>query len=195
MPDITKEFVNLNTVKDKKTGCWLWARYYGQFAPGRVTKGPHRMVYNLYREKWLETNILLFHTCEDRRCVNPDHMEERHASGNPGAERECEAWGTNGDLTFKRGLSNPKTKLRPDQVQTIKACLTCGFPQTMLSEYFKTNRSTIHAIRHNKTWVHVPWPTKKDAVRLATVWCKTEKIGAELTRLESLLIKRMDAEK
>tara|TARA_R110002096_G_scaffold97208_3_gene216599 strand:- start:28078 stop:28662 length:585 start_codon:yes stop_codon:yes gene_type:complete len=189
MDKFSKEYVQVNIRKDDKTGCWLWTKYYGVFAPLRVIQGPHRMVYNIYRGGWLGSNIYLFQTCEDKRCVNPEHMEERHAPGNPGAERECDAWGIGSDLTFKRGIANPKTKLTTDNVQTIKGCLTCGFPQNMLAEYFKTNRSTIHSIRHNKTWSHVPWPSKKDSVRLATIWCKTQKIGAELERMSAILDK------
>ncbi len=70
----------LSYTVDPVTGCWLWDGHcntngYGQFRLG----GPkqhlaHRWYYEQLRGP-IPDGIELHHTCENHRCVNPDHLE------------------------------------------------------------------------------------------------------------------------
>lgn len=73
-------------------GCWEWtgapgSHGYGEFGVGgnryRVLDLAHRWAWLLYRGA-LPTGCDIHHTCSNRRCVNPDHLEalshREHAS-------------------------------------------------------------------------------------------------------------------
>lgn len=65
---------------DPETGCWnwlLWLHHEG-YGYGRQTSGKnmraHRLIWEEQRGP-IPANLHLHHVCENRRCVNPDHME------------------------------------------------------------------------------------------------------------------------
>ena len=64
------------------TGCWQWTSYidketgYGRFGlPGGIVIGAHRFSYMYYKGP-IADDMVLDHTCKNRWCVNPDHLEE-----------------------------------------------------------------------------------------------------------------------
>jgi hypothetical protein len=64
---------------DPGSGCWTWQRStsyngYGQlWHDGRVQRA-HRVFYQLYVGP-IPTGLQIDHTCGNRLCVNPDHLE------------------------------------------------------------------------------------------------------------------------
>lgn len=67
---------------EKTNGCWLWtggtARGYGQFrlGGGRGSKNvrAHRYAYELLVGP-IPAGLEIDHTCENKLCVRPDHLE------------------------------------------------------------------------------------------------------------------------
>lgn len=64
---------------DPETGCWVWLLcintdgYAQQFYKGKTTT-VHKLYYEMvYGE--VPEGFELDHTCKNRRCVNPEHME------------------------------------------------------------------------------------------------------------------------
>jgi hypothetical protein len=64
---------------DPSTGCWIWQRStslngYGQaWHEGRVQRA-HRVFYQLYVGP-IPDGLQIDHTCRNRLCVNPDHLD------------------------------------------------------------------------------------------------------------------------
>jgi hypothetical protein len=70
-----QEWFDLKVDKIMSSGCWMWVGYtdahgYGVFRGGRA----HRVSYELANGP-LATGTLLHHTCENKSCVNPAHLE------------------------------------------------------------------------------------------------------------------------
>ena len=75
--------------KDKKkifsgfiieNGCWLWTRGYTRGGYGQVsiagrTRRAHRASYELAHDVILTPDQLLHHTCKNKSCINPQHLE------------------------------------------------------------------------------------------------------------------------
>lgn len=64
-------------------GCWNWSAKIDHYGYGRLARSPwepprtvraHRLVYELVVGP-VAGGLVLDHTCLNKRCVNPDHLE------------------------------------------------------------------------------------------------------------------------
>lgn len=66
---------------DPIAGCWLWTRSLGTRGYGQTSiysrKGPYR-VHRVAAALWLgfdiDSDLLVLHHCDVKRCFNPDHL-------------------------------------------------------------------------------------------------------------------------
>lgn len=76
-----------NSFLDAKTGCWVWLgrlshlgygwinlRVSGRRSP--VPRKAHRISYEVFKGKKITEGLEIDHLCRNRRCINPDHLEE-----------------------------------------------------------------------------------------------------------------------
>lgn len=159
---------NKRTVEDRfwakvnKAGdCWLWngaigSNGYGRFA---MYPGPARQAH---RQAWEITNgvipdgLLVCHKCDNRACVNPDHLflgtakentadmlaKKRHSHGERHAEKV-------------RASESRYHKLTHDDVRGIRAGLRNGGKQREVARTFGVSQRTVAMILHRLTWAHV----------------------------------------
>lgn len=60
--------------------CWEWLGalnlgYGTMWLPGVKTPGAHRVAYALFKGSIEDAALTVDHTCRNRSCVNPDHLE------------------------------------------------------------------------------------------------------------------------
>lgn len=168
---------------EKSDGCWLWhgaigERGYGAFRirKPRKTMRAHRIAYFL---KHGELPALLMHSCDVRRCVNPEHI----LNGSPALNtadmmskgRHRVGKGLCGDLNparlhpelLPRGEKHGRATITEANVLLLLADRVLGASLGTLAERYNVRRDTVWRIISGKSWLHLPRPVGV-ALRLRT---------------------------
>ena len=131
--------------------CWPWtagtqSKGYGAFGvPGRGVMTAHRVAWALDRGEWPNRGLLIRHSCHNRTCCNPAHLQLGQAQDN--ADDMVEAGRS---LTADR---NGRAKLSWDQVWSIRMRYTGAYGQVKaLAEEFGVCTRTIREAAHGKSW-------------------------------------------
>lgn len=132
-------------------GCWPWlgavnASGYGKFWMAGKTIPAHRASYILHHGLIPEDGLVI-HSCTDRTCVNPAHLQT-------GTHRENMK-----DMVARgrslRGEKNAGARLSEKQVQDIIINLHKGMAHRTLAKSYGVSRTTIRGIATRRIWVHV----------------------------------------
>jgi hypothetical protein len=110
-------------IRKLESGCWEWigsiTRGYGQFGIKRKTLRAHK--YN-YESKYgkVPEGLVLDHTCRNKWCVNPDHLQPVKQIAN----METKNMNTHWTGICKRGhlLVGDNVRMRSDGRQQCKTC-------------------------------------------------------------------------
>ena len=70
----------LNKVRVSDSGCWEWTGFvkpngYGNIAIHNKPRYTHRTIYEYYYGN-IDSNLTIDHLCRNRRCCNPNHLEQ-----------------------------------------------------------------------------------------------------------------------
>ena len=101
----------------KETGCWNWSKSlvdgYGQVTKNNKNLAAHRYSYSLYKEDF-DSKLLVCHTCDNRKCVNPNHLFLGSSQDNMDDMKSKNRQPDN------KGIKNPRSKLTESEVLEIK---------------------------------------------------------------------------
>ena len=128
--------------------CWPWlgggtndsAGGYGQFKLNGRMRLAHRVSYDLYKGD-VPDNMMVLHTCDNRRCVNPHHLRLGTAKDNAQ------------DMVLKG--REGQSKLTVEQVAQIKALLQESLPQKIIADRFGISQSEVSHINNGHRWSHI----------------------------------------
>jgi hypothetical protein len=136
--------------KKRDDECWNWTgalkkEGYGMFNCAGKTRHSHRISLVLFLGRELTGCVL--HSCDNRRCVNPNHLREGTLAEN---SAEMVAKGRQ-----KHGSLCSWSKLTEDQVRQIKTRLLAGEVGASLAREFGVDKNLIYRIRDGRVWKHV----------------------------------------
>ena len=135
--------------KDTSTGCWEWTGSLGANGYGHIGKivgykewkvaKAHRVSYELYRGPIGLLHVC--HTCDNRKCVNPDHLWLGTAKDN---SRDMMSKG--------RHNNNYKMKYNLLSQEIANTIRKEKGTQKQIAEKFGTSASQVWRIKHNQIW-------------------------------------------
>lgn len=131
--------------------CWEWTGYIHPYGYGKLKiRGRHKLAHRL---SWIiaygkiPNNMCICHKCDNRKCVNPNHLfvgtksdniKDRHVKGRS-----------------VKGESNGRAILTETQVVFIKQGIQNGIKRRQLATMFNVGMNAIDKIACGRTWQYL----------------------------------------
>ncbi len=143
---------NAKYQKDE-SGCWIWIAScagmgYGQIKlPGeRRQIYAHRLSYLIHKGPLPEGKHIC-HTCDNPKCVNPDHLFVGTSQDN------------HDDMTKKKrhtyGQRSATAKITEEQARQVLGMVGLGIKQNVIAKTFGLSQVQISRIKLGKRWKHL----------------------------------------
>jgi hypothetical protein len=140
---------------EKTDGCWLWVggkspSGYGLISVGKKSEGTrsvHRLSYEMHHGP-IPKGFVVMHSCDNRACVNPDHLSVGTHKDNTddmiakGRKRTVAPLGT----------QNGKSLLTEAQVRYIRSS---PLGNAALGRELGVSTNCVRGVRTGRTWSHV----------------------------------------
>lgn len=144
------KLAELRALTGSEFECWIFEatpsqRYSTLVFMGRV-QGAHCVAWQLANGMGVPEGMVIRHSCDRRRCINPAHLLLGGVQQNV-------------DDAFERGLwpvgtKHHAAKLDPTKVRQIRLDLQ-SMTKAAIARKFKVNTGTIHDVWSGRTWSHV----------------------------------------
>lgn len=131
-------------------GCREWARHinsrgYGSVSLHSKMTVAHKAAFILAGHTLLQGQLVLHH-CDNRRCINPEHL---YAGTHMDNMRDK---AVRKRAPSVRGEANPNRQLSAAQVVAIRAAYATGITQTRLGALYGVGQGQISRVTLRKAW-------------------------------------------
>ena len=144
----------------ESNGCWEWtgslSNSYGAMQVMGVQEKAHRVSFMLFNGP-IPKNMLVCHSCDNRKCVNPSHLFLGTHHDNA-MDRQAKGRSRGGFVTGHKmsvGSACGRSKLTEEDIPVIRALLAEGKTAVSIGEMFGVNHSQISRIKTGERWTHV----------------------------------------
>lgn len=142
---------------DKSSGedaCWIWTAHINERSYGTVTwKGKNqrsnRVAWEIAHGE-IPEGMHVLHKCDNKRCVNPDHLFLGTQADNMKDMR------AKGREYFSKGEEHYKTSLTEDGVREIRRLASQKVSTRKIAERFGVVAQQVNHIIHRRSWKHIP---------------------------------------
>jgi HNH endonuclease len=143
---------------DSEMGCWVFTGFCLKNGYGRI-KGSGQQVILAHRASWevfrgtIPDGLLVLHHCDNRPCVNPDHLflgtvwDNTHDMLAKGRDRHPK------EQPSKQGELHHNARLTEAQVLEIRQ--RKKEPRRVLAEEFGLNRRYVSTLIRGQSWRHL----------------------------------------
>lgn len=139
------------------SGCWIWqhciqANGYGRLRRAGRSEYAHRASFLKFKGQ-IPDGLDVCHTCDNRKCWNPDHLflgtrtDNMHDAVRKGRTSKGQA-----HAATICGEHGPGAKLTLSEVRQIRALKIVGAATPQLAKRFGVCTSTIRNIVYGRTW-------------------------------------------
>jgi len=155
----------LNT-EVQASGCWTWTgavtgEGYGSLRFNGTGWKAHRLCYLAYRGQ-IPHGLCVCHTCDNRVCINPDHLwigtnqenaQDMGRKGRTGLQRHPEQAKL---IRMKQiGEQHPQAKLTNEAVRAIRKQVLAGKRTHEIANQYGVSQDTISRVGKKESWSHV----------------------------------------
>ena len=134
-------------------GCLYWLRGCNSDGYGATSKRSkqmraNRVFYDIFNGPLVDGEVIC-HSCDNRQCVNPDHLWSGTLTDN------------NRDRSIKKrsrdqtGTKNNQAKLDDSKVFTILNLVACGMLHREAADIFGVTQTMVSRISRGESWQHV----------------------------------------
>ena len=137
--------------KASPNGCWEWKRGatvqgYGNFHFGHSSIRAHRFSYQYYNGA-IRDHDCVCHSCDNPRCVNPDHLWLGTRAEN-NADKEAKGRAVHPDQGS--GEQNSNSVLTTPEVIALRVMARLGVPQARIANYLRVSTAATCLIVNGK---------------------------------------------
>jgi len=144
-----REYILANITVNEETGCWLWAKGASGdgYAQGVIANKPvraNRISYLAFNGE-LPPELLVCHSCDNKECVNPEHLWLGTHLENM---RDMVSKGRGNS-----GEKNAGSKLTESQVEEMRELSETGLVDTnTLATYYSISVQQVRKILRYEAW-------------------------------------------
>jgi DNA-binding CsgD family transcriptional regulator len=149
---------NVDAAKGRAS-CWNWtgclrSNGYGVCCFRSVEFKAHRVAFFLSNGR-IRSDLLVLHSCDNRRCRNPRHLRQ----GTPKQNSQDSV--RKGRNTRLRGENNGKAKLTTREVREIRKMLRAAASgkieiyQYQIARYYGVSEATVSYLKNGRRWDEV----------------------------------------
>ena len=131
--------------------CWIWklavgSRGYGKITMHGKTRNAHRIAYEIWHGG-IDAKRFVLHTCDNRMCVNPNHLYQGSHEDN--MRDRCERSRT------ARGASHGMSKISDDDVRRIFEMRVDMMSQPKIAVAIGISNQMVSRILAKRAWRHL----------------------------------------
>lgn len=148
-PEKIRKRIIKNSEKNE-TGCWAWKKsltksgYPDMCVYKEQDHGGHRWSYRVFKGE-IPNKKLVCHSCDNRNCVNPNHLFLGTPRDNIIDMHKKGRW------CNRKGTNHPLSKLKQTDINKMFYLKEAGKNQSEIAKKFNVDQSCVSRVLNNKT--------------------------------------------